>query len=83
MSKTPPANTREIKMFMHCGLCIQEKKPQYIEAGWTLQGFQVWCLNHDCNIVHVDFEGTKHPANTTRRLPAEVIPIAVAKEKTS
>lgn len=60
-------NTREIQAFMHCGLCIKNSLPQSIEAGWTALGFQVWCRTHNCNIVHVDFEGQKHPANTTRR----------------
>ncbi len=59
-------NKNEIQAFMHCGLCIKEQRSQDIEAGWTRLGFQVWCRTHNCNIVHVDFEGVKHPANTTR-----------------
>lgn len=62
-------NTKQIQMFMHCGVCLRENVPQNIEAGWTHLGFQVWCRNHDCNIVHVNFEGSKHPANTTRTVP--------------
>jgi hypothetical protein len=59
-------NSKEIQAFIHCGACLKESLPQNIEAGWTPLGFQVWCRNHDCNIVHVDFEGSKHKANTTR-----------------
>ena len=33
-----------------------------LECGWTDLGFQVWCKRHDINILHVDFEGHKHPA---------------------
>jgi hypothetical protein len=62
-------NTKEIRAFMHCSLCLKEEKPQSIEAGWTPLGFQVWCRNHDCNIIHVDFDGTQHGANTTRAVP--------------
>ncbi len=62
--------TNQIKLYMHCVLCTKQNLPQKIEAGWTPQGFQVWCLNHQCNIIHVDFEGSKHPANATR-LPTE------------
>lgn len=61
----PIPNTHEIKGFMHCARCVRERIGQKIEAGWTQQGFQVWCLNHNCNIIHVDFEDSKHPANTT------------------
>ena len=67
MSRDIP-NTREIQAFMHCGQCLKENKGQSIEAGWTALGFQVWCRTHNANIVHVDFEGQKHPANTTRAL---------------
>jgi hypothetical protein len=37
-----------------------------IEAGWTALGLQVWCKRHEINILHVDFEGQKHPAKTSR-----------------
>jgi hypothetical protein len=67
MSREIP-NTREIKAFMHCAQCLKESQPQNIEAGWTALGFQVWCRTHDANIAHVDFEGQKHPANTSRKL---------------
>ncbi len=53
-------------MFFHCGLCLEQGMKANIEAGWTVVGFQVWCRNHDCNIIHFDFEGHKHPANTSR-----------------
>jgi hypothetical protein len=44
---------------------------QKIQVGWTQLGLQVWCIRHDCNIMHIDFEGVKHRANTTRREHAE------------
>ena len=63
--------TNEIWMFFHCGLCIAEipngispRDWMRLEIGWTVQGFQVWCKRHDCNVVHMDFESHKHPANT-------------------
>lgn len=77
--KTPagdgPENTNEIKMFQHCALCLAElpegTSPRdwaRLEMGWTRRGFQVWCSRHEANVVHVDFEGAKHRANTTRRV---------------
>lgn len=73
----PIPNTNEIVAFMHCGRCLAElpdgTSPQewvQIEAGWTPLGFQVWCKRHDCNVLHVDFEGQKHPANDTAKRDA-------------
>lgn len=71
VTKLHPATKRasEIKMYFHCALCIEElpegTSPQeyrHTESGWTEKGFQVWCLRHNANIVHMDFEGHKHPA---------------------
>lgn len=66
-------NTNEIKMFFHCGTCLPQK-PSYIspqewgqlEVGWTVLGLQVWCKRCHSNVIHIDFEGQKHPANTHR-----------------
>jgi hypothetical protein len=69
-----PGNDNEIGMFLHCGLCLEEKpdgvSPRewaQIEAGWTQIGLQIWCRRHEANICHIDFEGHQHPANTSRR----------------
>jgi hypothetical protein len=59
-------NKESIQMYMHCGQCLEESKKPNVECGWTKWGFQVWCKNHDFNICHVDFEGHKHPADSTR-----------------
>jgi len=62
--------TNQIKMYMHCGKCLKEipegKSPKewcHLQVGWTREGIQIWCTRHDCNVVHIDFEGHKHPAN--------------------
>ena len=71
------SNENNIQMYLHCSKCIKKWKEedvgeispqdyQKIQIGWTKEGIQVWCVRHDCNILHVDFEGTKHPADTTR-----------------
>ncbi len=65
MAERDIPNTNEIQAFIHCGKCVKEGKGQRISVGWTLLGFQVWCDAHGCNILHVDFQGQKHPANTT------------------
>lgn len=58
----------EIKMFFHCALCLEElpegmspQEYEHTESGWTEKGFQVWCQRHNANIIHMDFEGHKHP----------------------
>lgn len=71
MSREIPV-TNEIQAFFHCAICIKEEKPSSIEAGYTGLGFQVWCRNHNCNIIHFDFEGQKHPATTSREGLREV-----------
>ena len=78
MSDDGPDNTLEIGQFIHCGLCIEEwdtgkavgESPQSyarFSVGWTKLGFQVWCNRHEANVLHVDFEGVQHRANTTRK----------------
>jgi len=69
-------NTLGIKMYMHCGRCLSEKPSDQspgewarLNVGWTVEGLQVWCTRHDINVVHIDFEGQKHPANTTAARP--------------
>ena len=66
-------NTNEIKAYIHCGICLKElptgiAPTEYkdLEVGWTELGLQVWCRRHNVNVMHIDFEGAKHPANTTR-----------------
>ena len=66
-------NNKEILQYLHCGQCIKEKPANIsmkeyanYEIGWTADGLQVWCIRHECNIMHVDFEGQTHPANTSR-----------------
>lgn len=67
-------NTDQIGAFIHCGLCLDECPEDQSPAewarlnGWTKRGIQVWCVRHNCNVVHIDFEGHKHPANVTRRV---------------
>jgi hypothetical protein len=64
--------TNEIKMYFHCKRCLAEKPPDIsprdwaaTEAGFTPQGIQIWCKRHEINIMHMDFEGQKHPANAS------------------
>ena len=63
-----------IKQFIHCALCLQElpddKSPQEFanfDVGCTIWGFQVWCYRHKANVLHVNFEGFKHPSSTERK----------------
>ncbi len=68
VTQLKPVTRNQIQIFFHCKKCIKELPPDtspqqfvHIEAGWTTEGFQVWCLRHDLNIIHMDFEGHKHP----------------------
>lgn len=60
--------TNEIQMYLHCAKCIREKpanvSPQEwsrTQTGWTIRGIQVWCVRHSMNVLHMDFQGAKHP----------------------
>lgn len=78
-SEEGPSPDNEIAMFMHCSMCLNEWKGQggvgespktysRLSVGWTPKGMQVWCDRHEVNVLHVDFEGAKHVANTGRRV---------------
>ena len=67
-----PSNTRQISLYLHCARCLEDvpdrmapRQWQDLEVGWTNDGLQVWCKRCDVNVIHIDFEGTKHPANLT------------------
>lgn len=85
MADTPLTSALQIGAYMHCGKCLDEwRDPHHADSaghspqtyaalsvGWTKQGLQVWCYRHRVNVLHVDFEGQKHPANTTAAEPAD------------
>lgn len=63
-----------IDAYLHCTRCLAERPPAVsprawsrTQAGWTRVGLQVWCNRHGCNVVHIDFEDAKHPAETRAR----------------
>lgn len=72
----PIPATNEIQIFWHCRKCVEEVKQIAAEqgtasprdyarlsVGFTPLGLQVWCVRHDQNVAHIDFEGCQHPAN--------------------
>ena len=73
-------NELNIKQYIHCSLCIQEGIPQgesprtnaRFDIGWTKHGLQIWCVRHECNILHIDFQGKKHPADCSRIATPEI-----------
>ncbi len=72
--KDCPSWDNEIRMYLHCAECLDElpvgespKSWARLNVGWTVLGIQVWCVRHEKNVLHVDFEGQKHPANTWAR----------------
>lgn len=75
-------NDNEISSFAHCGLCLEEfaegdfpdmapRDYASLEVGFTPLGVQVWCKRHEANVMHIDFQGQKHPANTERKADGE------------
>ena len=60
------AKLSEIKVFIHCKECARglpdEMSPrQYarLEVGFTVPGIQIWCVRHEKEVVHFDFQGHK------------------------
>ena len=41
------------------------------DVAWTKWGIQVWCPEHNVNVIHIDFEGHTHIADTTRQKTTE------------
>lgn len=75
VAKRKESNELLIAAFIHCELCLSELPPDQspkewarTQAGWTEDGLQVWCSRHECNVVHIDFQGQCHPGDLTRRL---------------
>lgn len=73
--KNELTNENQIALYLHCGKCLSKlpkgKSPQEwarTQCGWTVKGLQVWCTRCNCNVVNIDFEGQKHPANCTARI---------------
>lgn len=61
----------QITAFFHCARCLEElpadTSPRdwaQLEVGFTAKGLQVWCKRHEQNVVHIDFQGQRHPAVT-------------------
>ena len=59
----------KIHTFIHCALCCEEvpagiSMQEYAmeEVGFTTEGIQVWCLRHNANVCHLDFDGQKMAA---------------------
>lgn len=73
------SNENEFVGVVTCGMCMKEMREQKIEmsprdysrlsVGSTPVGLQVWCHRHDVNVLHIDFEGSQHPANMTAKKP--------------
>ena len=66
------SNENNIGMYLHCKICMSDipegESPATharIATGWTPAGLQVWCARHDINIMHIDFQGNRHPADLT------------------
>lgn len=68
-----------IRWYLRCPACekdlfnnkrykINESSREYgrMECGFTRNGFQVWCLRHDINMINIDFDGDDLTVDITR-----------------
>lgn len=65
-------NHKHILLYLTCRMCALELPAgeslatySRINGGWTKDGYQSWCVRHNLNIVHIDFQGQTHPADLT------------------
>ena len=80
MKKKKKFNENNIVQFFQCILCIKEGIPRdelpeawaRFSVGWTKEGIQVWCVRHKSNIIHIDFQGKKLPADMSRIATPEI-----------
>ncbi len=70
-------NGDAIERYIHCSMCLDTvptgQSPQEwsrYEVGLTKWGIQIWCARHKCNIMHINFEGERHPADMTATEPS-------------
>jgi hypothetical protein len=60
----------EIEAIMACRVCEAEGRRHEFFAGFTKNGFQVWCPRHVMNVVKIDFAGLALPALGGDKRPA-------------
>ena len=56
-----------IAEYIHCVQCLKDI-PEGIspnlwtqtDVGYTDSGIQVWCKRHECSVVHIDLDESKH-----------------------
>jgi len=60
------SNKNEISTFLHCATCINNGHKGIYDVGYTDIGLQIWCTVCNTNMMHMDFEGQQHPANTAK-----------------
>jgi len=58
--------TQRIFMYMHCRRCLESMPAGQsaetwarLNAGWTKEGFQVWCVRHNVNVFDGHLDGHK------------------------
>ena len=73
-------NSLSIGAYMHCRRCLSERPADEspnsyarLAVGMTKEGLQIWCNRHECNVMHVHFQGIRHPANMTAPQTAEEV----------
>jgi hypothetical protein len=61
----------EINQLIYCGDCIEtnvyELSHQQVKVGFTSIGLKVWCLQHDKEVIHIDFNNAKEKLKLLQR----------------
>lgn len=60
--------------YINCTMCVIEaakgghhiKDWAKLTVSFTAIGLQVYCLRHEVNVIHIDFQGQKPPANNSQ-----------------
>ena len=66
-----------ILLYTQCALCVAEcpegecmRNFARLNVGLTPLGIQIYCVRHDANVAHFDFQGVSHPMNSCREKSA-------------
>ena len=66
-----------ILLYTQCALCVAEcpegecmRNFARLNVGLTPLGIQIYCVRHDANVAHFDFQGVSHPMNNCREKSA-------------
>lgn len=63
----------EITHYLHCPQCTENNLSQDISVGITENGLQVWCDNHNIEVLHILLTDNKADSKITEMNTSEVL----------